>query len=174
MAGFAEYEKYDALGLAALVKQGQVTPEELLEAAIERIEARNPAVNAVVMRFYDEARQAIAAGLPDGPLKGVPFLLKDLGSGMAGTRTARGSRFFADTPPLTVDSLHVGRMKQAGLSGRMLLQIHDELVFEVPVAEVAASAALVKDLMEHPPGFALRVPLVADVGSGHSWAEAKG
>ena len=56
----------------------------------------------------------------------------------------------------------------------MLLQIHDELVFEVPGAEVAATSRLVKELMEHPPGFALAVPLVAEVGAGHSWADAKG
>ncbi|MDA1310576.1 MAG: amidase family protein, partial [Proteobacteria bacterium] len=57
----------------------------------------------------------IAAGLPDGPLKGVPFLLKDLGSALAGTRTTRGSRFFADLPPMPADSLHVTRIKQAGM-----------------------------------------------------------
>ena len=78
MAAFKDYEHYDALGLAELVKQGKVTPGELLEAAIERVEARNAAVNAVTMKLYDYGRQAIADGLPDGPFKGVPFLLKDL------------------------------------------------------------------------------------------------
>lgn len=62
----------------------------------------------------------------------------------------------------------------AGLDAKMLLQIHDELVFEVADAHVAATEELVKTSMEHPPGFSLRVPLVADVGHGHSWAEAKG
>jgi DNA polymerase I len=66
------------------------------------------------------------------------------------------------------------RLSAAQLGARMLLQIHDELVFEVPAAELAATAALVKDVMAHPPGFSLRVPLVADVGHGHSWADAKG
>ena len=90
MTGFAEYEQYDGLGLAELVRQGQVTPDELLDAAIERVEARNGAVNAVVSRSYDRARQSIAAGLPDGPFRGVPFLLKDLGGWLAGdTRDAR-------------------------------------------------------------------------------------
>ena len=115
MGGFAEYESYDALGLAALVKAGEVSATEVLEAAIARVEARNPAINAVVMELYDHAAQAIAAGLPDGPLKGVPFLLKDLGSALAGARTARGSRFFADLPPATEDSVHVTRLKQAGM-----------------------------------------------------------
>jgi len=62
---------------------------------------------------------------------------------------------------------------EARLDAKMLMQIHDELVFEVADADIAATEALVKHVMEHPPGFALRVPLVADVGHGHSWAEAK-
>jgi amidase len=115
MAGFEEYEDYDGLGLAGLVKRGDVSAEELLDAAIERVEARNPAVNAVVQKLYDHGRAQIAAGLPDGPFKGVPFLLKDLGSALAGTKTTRGSRFFADLPPMSVDSLHVTRIKQAGM-----------------------------------------------------------
>ena len=115
MAGFAEYESCDALGLAALVKAGEVSASEVLEAAIARVDARNPAINAVVMELYDHAAQAIAQGLPEGPLTGVPFLLKDLGSALAGARTARGSRFFADLPPASADSLHVARLKRAGM-----------------------------------------------------------
>ena len=115
MKGFGEYEAYDGLGLAALVRQGKVTPEELLEAAIERVETRNGAVNAVVQKMYDYARKAIAAGLPDGPFRGVPYLLKDLGGWLAGERVTRGSRFFADAPPVTADSEHVARLKRAGL-----------------------------------------------------------
>ena len=115
MSGFAEYEAYDALGLAALVKAGEVSATEVLEAAIARVEARNPAVNAVVMELYDLAAQAIEAGLPDGPFTGVPFLLKDLGAALAGARTAGGSRFFADLPPASEDSLHVSRLKRAGM-----------------------------------------------------------
>ena len=67
MSGFAEYESYDALGLAELVRQKKVTPAELLEAAIARVDARNGAVNAVTMPLYDYARKAIAQGLPGGP-----------------------------------------------------------------------------------------------------------
>ena len=115
MGGFAEYESCDALGLAALVKAGEVSATEVLEAAIARIEARNPAVNAVVTKLYDRAAEAIAAGLPDGPLTGVPFLLKELFTSLAGVRCAHGSRFFADLPPAAEDSLHVSRLKQAGV-----------------------------------------------------------
>ena len=115
MAGFDEYEDHDGLGLAGLVKGGEVSADELLDAAIQRVEARNPSVNAVVHKLYDHGRGQIADGLPDGPFKGVPFLLKDLGSALAGTRTTRGSHFFADLPPLQTDSLHVTRLKGAGL-----------------------------------------------------------
>ena len=115
MAGFADYEAYDALGLADLVRRRKVTPEALLDAAIARVEARNPTINAVVLPLYDHARKAIADGLPDGPLRGVPYLLKDLTASLAGVRTMRGSRFFADTPPAAADSEHVRRLKQAGL-----------------------------------------------------------
>ena len=115
MSAFKDYEQYDALGLADLVRRGKVAPGDLLEAAIERVEARNPAVNAVVMRLYDYGRQAIADGLPEGPLRGVPFLLKDLSASLAGVKMTRGSRFFADTPPPTADSEHVVRLKRSGL-----------------------------------------------------------
>ena len=115
MAGFADYEQYDALGLADLIRRGKVTPAQLLDAAIERVEARNPKVNAVIMQLYDHGRRAIAAGLPDGPFRGVPFLLKDLGAPLTGERMTRGSRFFADTPPSTFDSENVARLKRAGL-----------------------------------------------------------
>ena len=115
MKAFADYEQYDALGLAGLVKSGKVLPAELLEAAIERVEARNGAVNAVTMKLYDYGRKAIADGLPDGPFTGVPFLLKDLTASLAGVKMTRGSKFFADTPPPTADSEHVKRLKKAGL-----------------------------------------------------------
>jgi Asp-tRNA(Asn)/Glu-tRNA(Gln) amidotransferase A subunit family amidase len=115
MDGFANYEDYDALGLADLVRRREVTPEELLDAAIARVEARNPLINAVVIKLYDFARRAIAEGLPDGPFRGVPFLMKDLTSPVAGVKMTRGSAFFADTPPAAEDSEHVKRLKRAGL-----------------------------------------------------------
>jgi Asp-tRNA(Asn)/Glu-tRNA(Gln) amidotransferase A subunit family amidase len=115
MSGFADYEHYDALGLADLVRRHLVSPLELLDAAIERVEARNAAVNAVVLKLYDFARRTIASGLPEGPFTGVPYLVKDLTASIAGVPTTRGSRFFADTPPATADSEHVVRLKRAGL-----------------------------------------------------------
>ena len=115
MTAFKDYEQYDALGLADLVRRGKVSPEDLLAAAIERVEARNPQVNAVVMKLYDHGRCAIADGLPDGPFRGVPFLLKDLTASLAGVPMTRGSRFFVDAPPPAADSEHVRRLKRAGL-----------------------------------------------------------
>ncbi|MGH7356833.1 MAG: amidase [Candidatus Rokuibacteriota bacterium] len=115
MSAFAEYERYDAVGLAHLVRRRDVKPEELLEAAIARVEARNPAINAVTMRLDDYARRAIADGVPDGPFRGVPFLMKDLTASIAGVPMTRSSRFFADAPPPAADSEHVRRLKRAGL-----------------------------------------------------------
>src|SRR5512132_1368908 len=115
MLPFPEYERYDAVGLADLVRRREIAPEQLLEAAIARVEARNPAVNAVTMELYDYGRKAIAAGLPDGPFRGVPFLMKDLTAAIAGVRMTRSSRFFLDAPPPAADSEHVLRLKRAGL-----------------------------------------------------------
>ena len=78
MPGFAEYSDYDGLGLAALVRSGEVTPGELLEEAVRRVELFNPHVNAVIEPMVDRAREAVTNGLPDGPFRGVPFLVKDL------------------------------------------------------------------------------------------------
>src|SRR5262245_48599341 len=114
MGTIAEYDSLDGLALASLVRRGEATPLELLETAIARVEARDKALNAVVMKLYDHGRAAIAAGLPDGPFRGVPFLLKDLNGALGGVRTTRGSRFFADaTPP--VDAEFTTRLKRAGL-----------------------------------------------------------
>ena len=115
MSGFVEYEGYDALGLAELVRRRQVSAGELLDAAIARVEARNPAINAVTMPLYDYGRAAIAAGLPDGPFTGVPFLMKDLTASIAGVKMTRSSAFFADAPAPATDSEHVLRLKRAGL-----------------------------------------------------------
>ncbi|MGK2740439.1 amidase [Tepidicaulis sp. LMO-SS28] len=91
MGGFKEYDAYDGLGLADLVKRKEVSAGELLEEAIARTEALNPKLNAVVFKHYEEAKKLIEKGLPEGPFKGVPFLLKDLHLLWEGTETAFGS-----------------------------------------------------------------------------------
>src|ERR1700690_990048 len=88
-----EYSEYDGVGLAELVRKGEVSPAELVEAAIERIERHNGVLNAVVPKAYDEARATAAGNPPDGPFKGVPFLIKDLGISVAGWPKSHGSRF---------------------------------------------------------------------------------
>jgi len=114
LRGFPEYERYDAVGLAKLVRDKQVSPTELLDAAIERVESRNPVINAVVHKLYDHGRRAIAAGLPDGPLTGVPFLLKDIGALMTGVLTTFGAQLFTDFVP-DHDSELVARYRRCGL-----------------------------------------------------------
>ncbi len=109
------YTSYDGLGLAALVRQGEVSPEMLLEAAITRIEAHDATLNAVVIPMFDEARAAIRSGLPDGPFRGVPFLLKDLVvAALPGVRLPQGSALFQDAVP-DYEAALVTRYRQAGL-----------------------------------------------------------
>ncbi len=115
MSALSDYDRYDALGLAELVAKGDVTPAELLDEAIRRTEAIDPKINAVVMRHFDEARAAIRAGLPDGPFKGVPYLLKNLGPQLAGTVTDNSCRLF-DGAAATHDSTLTARYKAAGLT----------------------------------------------------------
>nr|VFJ78602.1 MAG: amidase [Candidatus Kentron sp. FW] len=114
MGTFEEYEKYDGLGLAELVRAKEVNPEEVLEAAIERIERYNGVIDAVVWKMYDEARETIRQGLPAGPFTGVPYLLKDLYLCYAGVPLSNGSRLFAGFVP-DYDSTLVERYRAAGL-----------------------------------------------------------
>lgn len=108
------YEGHDGLGLARLVRQGEVTAGELLEAALARIEQHNPQLNAVVTPLYDAARAEIARGLPPGPFQGVPFLVKELVASVAGTATTASSRLYANQMP-AADSEIVARFRRAGL-----------------------------------------------------------
>jgi amidase/6-aminohexanoate-cyclic-dimer hydrolase len=114
MAAFKEYAAYDALSLGELIAKKEVTPQEVLDAAIERIEAVNPRINAVVQKAYDEARAAIRVGLPPGPLSGVPYLMKDLYAWQKGARIGNGSRLY-DGFVADHDFTLVERYKAAGL-----------------------------------------------------------
>ncbi|HUL10494.1 MAG TPA: amidase [Candidatus Acidoferrum sp.] len=111
---FKEYADYDALGLGELIAKKEVTPQDVLEAAIERIEALNPKINAVVQKMYDEARAALRATLPSGPLAGVPYLMKDLYAWQKGARIGNGSRLY-DGFVADHDFTLVERYKAAGL-----------------------------------------------------------
>ena len=86
----------DATGQAELVRKGEVKPQELVEAAIARAEALDPQLNAVILPRYDEARGTAAGELPNGPFRGVPFLLKDLGANFAGWPNYNGMQALKD------------------------------------------------------------------------------
>lgn len=90
---FPEYSRYDGIGLADLVRRGDVSPDELLDSALARLATVNPEVNAVVATFTDKARNARAAQDPASPFFGVPFLIKDLLAAYAGEPLGCGSVF---------------------------------------------------------------------------------
>lgn len=114
MASFDDFAFQDATALADLVRRKEVTPLELVDATIEGIERINPALNAVVTPMYDEARAAASGEIPDGPFRGVPYLLKDLLASYKGVRMTAGSRFLLDYVA-DHDSTLVARLKRAGL-----------------------------------------------------------
>jgi amidase len=106
----------DATAQAELVRTGQLSPVELVDAAINRIEKLNPELNAVVHPRFDQARdEAAAAALPDGPFRGVPMLFKDLMCAVAGEPYHEGMRFLKDNDyrPHYTDHL-VHRFRDAG------------------------------------------------------------
>jgi amidase len=118
MGGLADETRWmDATDQAKLVAKGEVTPSELLEAAIERIERSNPTLNAVVIEWFDHARSVAAdKNLPAGPFRGVPFLLKDLYTSFAGQTLSNGNMALKEAAKIdTVDTTLVARFKAAGL-----------------------------------------------------------
>ena len=94
-----DYDDHDATSLAELVRTKKATPRELVDAAIERIEARNPKLNAVITPLFERARAAADGPLPEGTFRGVPFLLKDIVGTLAGVPMSSGSRFYGDWAP---------------------------------------------------------------------------
>jgi amidase len=107
----------DATAQAALVRRGDVTPLELVDAAIARIERLNPRLNAVIHEHFERARCEARSTLPDGPFRGVPFLLKDLAGGAAaGDPYTWGTRFLRDADYRHPTSSYiVDKFRQAGL-----------------------------------------------------------
>ncbi len=115
MLSDTDYTAHDGLGLAALVRSGAVSAAELLDAAAARIERHNPALNAVIRTRYDAARAELASIDLQAPFAGVPFLLKDLCSTLAGEPTGSGNRVLAQLP-MPRDSEMVRRFRAAGVS----------------------------------------------------------
>ena len=104
----------DAVGQAELAKRGEVTPLELVEASIARIEALNPQLNCVAAPMFEEARTIAQGRLPSGLLSGVPYMVKDLGQPCAGVRQTDGSRALRDFVAHRDGGL-VTRLRAAGL-----------------------------------------------------------
>src|SRR5919106_3036536 len=111
----ADLAGLDATAQAELVRTGEATPLELADGAIERIEALNPKLNAVIHELFEEGREAAQRELPDGPFKGVPFLLKDLGAAFAGQPLHMGMQVLKDADfKAPVDTYLAQRFREAG------------------------------------------------------------
>lgn len=109
-----EYSARDGLALGELVKRGDVTAAEVVEAAIEAIERVNGPLNAVVVRDFERARKAAQGPLPEGAFQGVPLLIKDLDVPVAGLPLTLGSRLFRDVVA-DADGTLVERFRRAGV-----------------------------------------------------------
>ena len=109
-----DYAQYDGLGLAELVAKKKVKPIELLDEAIVRAERLNPALNAIIFKDYERARDVAKGKLPRGIFTGVPFLLKDIMAFAQGMPTRQGAQFL---PPLPWphNSFLAAKFKKAGL-----------------------------------------------------------
>ena len=92
----SDWSDLDATALAAAVRSGELSARESVETAIHRIETLDPRLNVMVGQRFEEALADVERGLPDGPLTGVPTVVKSLGADVAGLPTTRGSRLFAD------------------------------------------------------------------------------
>lgn len=114
MAQSSDDHQEDGLALGKKVRKGEVSAAELVETAINRIEAHNPTLNAVVTKVFEQALETAKRQTPEGPFAGVPFLLKDLGGALGGVPFSSGSRFFKDVCPPS-DSELVRRYKSSGL-----------------------------------------------------------
>lgn len=104
----------DATALADRVRRGEVSPSELVDEAIAAIEKVNPQLNAVVHRMYDQARAAAKGPLPEGPFRGVPFVVKDLDGWLAGEPYTQSCRMTKDFVP-DRDAEIIARMKRTGV-----------------------------------------------------------
>jgi len=118
MSSLADETRWlDATAQAELVATGKVSPIELVEAAIERIERYDGALNALTYRWFEQGRDLATRGhLPQGPFTGVPYLLKDLYSNEAGKPISNGNKAYKDAGYIAdADTTLVSRYKAAGL-----------------------------------------------------------
>src|SRR4051794_12988690 len=109
-----EYWKYDGLGLAKLIRDGELTPLELVDSACQAVARLNPGLNAICHDLSEHARAACRKRIPQGPFAGVPFLLKDIGAQMKGAPYECGSRLMKGNIS-AYDSHLTERFVRAGL-----------------------------------------------------------
>jgi len=109
-----ELERYDGIGIARLIETGEIEAKEAVQASIEQIELLNPKLNAVIAKDFETALDSVKAGLPSGPMMGVPYLVKDLNTFVSGLPSTNGSRAMRDFVPKQ-DSVLVSRLRSAGL-----------------------------------------------------------
>ncbi|HEU0043505.1 amidase [Sphingomonas sp.] len=148
----ADYAAADGLALAAMVRVGEVTPLELVDAAIARIERLDGEINAVAHCAFDEARAQARQPAGDGPFAGVPFMVKDFGIGVAGWPNTSGSRFCRDP----VDAADTGLMARYRTSG------------VIPIGRGASSEFGIVGNVETAAGGAVRNPWNTDRLAGGS------
>ncbi|HYZ34592.1 MAG TPA: DNA polymerase I [Crenalkalicoccus sp.] len=158
-----------AFGLASRLS---ITPAEA-RSIIEAYFAQYPGIRDSMERLKEDARMHQYVCTPFGRKLWIPDIrAKDMARRAGAERAAINAPFQGGAAEVIKRAMVrlPGALAEAGLAARMLLQVHDELVFEVPEAEVEPTAALVREVME---GVAsLRVPLAVEVGTGRSWAEA--
>ena len=111
---FSDYAELDAVGISTAIRKGEVSSQEVTEKAIEVAELMNPDLNALVLTNYDNARSFAAGKLPETPVSGVPFYLKDVNQFSHDMPTTFSCRFFESASPKE-DSELVRRWRQAGL-----------------------------------------------------------
>jgi amidase len=114
MISLSDYTSYDGLGLAQLVRQKEVSPTELADAAFAAIDKVNPKTNSVLQRLREQSTDAIASGLPHGPFAGVPFLIKEIILHAKGVRCDMGSKLSQGFVPAS-DTELMARFRRAGL-----------------------------------------------------------
>ncbi len=111
----AEYSRCDAVALANLVRQGEVSPKELADLFTEAVEKVNPRINAVIEVYSDRIEGLNEHAVPAGPLAGLPFLMKDVGAGERGRHQEMGSRL-TEGHVSDTDSFLTASFKKAGLT----------------------------------------------------------
>ncbi|MFN0096987.1 MAG: amidase [Dehalococcoidia bacterium] len=110
------YRQHDATGLAELVSRGDATPRDLVDAAIGQAQRLNPRLNAIIWDRFEDARREANGPLPEGPFRGVPFLLKDIGANQAGLPYYAGTRPLKEARATATDDTVLGaRFRAAGL-----------------------------------------------------------